>query len=368
MNTTVAIFLPSLGGGGAERSMLSLARGLAAQNFEVNLVVSQAGGPYMDEAADSLSLVNLNSRSVMKSIPGLVRYLRAERPKALISALDHANLAAIVASQLSLTDTRLVVTTHTIVSLMMSLNKTQVSRAMMRLMRILYPRADHVVAVSRAVALDLSNITGLPRESIRVVYNPVETHRILSRSVLSVDTTWFGPNEPRVVLSAGSLWAHKDHKTLIEAFGIVKRNRKVRLVILGEGPERISLMKFVRQHGLEREVLMPGFVENPYSWMARSAVFALPSRWEGLPTVLVEAMACGLSATATDSPGGTAEILDCGRYGHLTPIGDAPAMADAITDLLDRPIDPGILRHRAEDFSQEKAVSRYKELILESKF
>jgi glycosyltransferase involved in cell wall biosynthesis len=113
------------------------------------------------------------------------------------------------------------------------------------------------------------------------------------------------------------------------------------------------------QLGLQKDVLMPGFVNNPYSWLARSAVFVLSSIWEGLPTVLIEALACGVSPVATNSPGGTAEILENGKYGFLTPVGDVPAMADNILMALDEPLNAGELRRRANFFSVENAVNRY---------
>jgi len=363
VNQEVAFFLPSLGAGGAEKCMLSLGKGMAAQKLDVSLLVSQAEGPYVGEAAGSLRLVDLKSRSVWKSIPRLVRYLRRERPGALISALEHADVAAWIAKQISAVEIRTVVSTHTMVSLMMRVNKRQVSNAMLRLIRLLYPRADHVVAVSRAVASDLSEVTGLPEGAIRVIHNPVEAPKIFTMSRAPVNSTWFRPNEPPVVIAVGSLWPHKDQRTLIEAFSIARRSRTMRLVILGEGPQRPVLEKLLRQLHVEKDVLMPGFVENPYCWMAKSNVFVLPSRWEGLPTVLVEAMACGLPAVATDCPGGTSEILEGGRYGCLTPVGNAPAMAEAMLGLLDRPLDPATLRKRAEDFSLEKAVAQYFDLV-----
>src|SRR5213593_3028209 len=168
MSQNVAFFLPSLGAGGAEKCMMSLAKGMAAQKLDVSLVVSHAEGPYVSEATESLPLVDLKARRIRESIPKLARYLRKERPKALISALEHANVAALVAKQLSGVDVRIVVSTHTVVSLMMGLNKRPVSYGMMSLMRLFYPRADQVVAVSNAVALDLSEITRIPKRSIRV--------------------------------------------------------------------------------------------------------------------------------------------------------------------------------------------------------
>ncbi len=363
MCADVAFFLPSLEGGGAERCMLTLARGMAGQNIPVSLIAARAEGVHVREARDAIQVVDLESSGVWKAIPSLVRHLRKERPAVLISALDNANLAALIAKRVALSRVHVVVTTHTVLSMAFRLYRPQVSWAMTRLLRHFYPRADRVVGVSKAVAADLSKVAGIPVESISVIYNPVDAHRIEALSQVAVDSPLFRSHEPPVVTAVGNLWRHKDHRTLVKAVGIARQERPLRLVILGEGPERDALQALVVKLNLGSEVHLPGFVANPYAWMARSAVFALSSRWEGLPTVLVEAMACGVTPVATDSPGGTSEILEGGRYGILTPVGDAQSMADALLHALDHPLHAADLQRRADDFSIERAVSRYVELV-----
>lgn len=344
--------------------MLTLAKGLAKRHIDVSFVLPNARGLYLAEATESADIVDLGTTKVSRSIPFFVRYLRNERPDAVIAALEHANTAALVAKRLSRGSTRFVVTTHTMVSKRMGSKKAIRSNVLLSLMRILYPTADAIVAVSKAVAADLSLTIGIPEHLIRIVYNPVPIDEVVAMSMAPLDSAWFHPGEPPVVLSIGSLWPHKDHITLIRAIAIANRDRAVRLAILGEGPERPRLEHEIRQLGLHGSVVMPGFVRNPYSWLAKSSLFALPSRWEGLPTALVEALACGVSPVATDCPGGSAEVLDGGKYGVLTPVGNAPAMAEAIVRMLDRPFNAEELRKRAGDFSADKAIEAYSELIL----
>jgi len=232
------------------------------------------------------------------------------------------------------------------------------------MMRLLYRTADVLVAVADAVASDLSEITGVPKESINIIHNPVDAHEILELSREEVDIPWFSPGAPPVVISVGNLWPHKDHQTLIKAVRLARRRRPLRLILLGEGPQRPALEKLTRELNLEEDVLLPGFVENPYSWMARARVFVLPSRWEGLPTALIEAMVCGITPIATNCPGGSAEILGHGRYGILTPVGDATAMAEAILDTLDHPLGADVLTDRARAFSPKSIVDRYMRLVV----
>ncbi|MGB2886052.1 MAG: glycosyltransferase, partial [Dehalococcoidia bacterium] len=181
---------------------------------------------------------------------------------------------------------------------------------------------------------------GLPRKKIEVIYNPVITPELLEKAREPVDHPWFQPGEPPVVLGVGRLTEQKDFPTLLRAFALVRKERAARLVILGEGEDRPELKALVDELGIAEDVDMPGFVDNPYGYMAGAAVFALSSRWEGLPTVLIEAMALGKPVVATDCPSGAREILNDGRYGTLVPVGDAKRLATGISGMLEHPVEP----------------------------
>jgi glycosyltransferase involved in cell wall biosynthesis len=346
--------------------MLTLAEGFAGRDIDVSLVLANAKGPYLSQAKETCRIVDLSTGSVWRAIPALIRYLQTEQPDVVVAALEHANAAALLARYAARTRSRVIVTTHTMVSKSLGSATGVRPRGLLGLMRLLYPTADAVIAVSRAVAADLSETISLPRTSIRVVYNPVAIGEVLRMSKARLNSQWFDSSTNPMVLAVGSLWPHKDHKALVNAFSIARQARPMRLVILGEGPERPALQAEVQKLHIQEDVLMPGFARNPYAWMARSSSFVLPSRWEGLPTVLVEAMACGLTPVATDCPGGSSEILEDGKYGFLTPVGDVAAMAEAILESLDRPVTASDLRNRAEAFSVQSAVDKYLTLIVES--
>jgi glycosyltransferase involved in cell wall biosynthesis len=108
---------------------------------------------------------------------------------------------------------------------------------------------------------------------------------------------------------------------------------------------------------------MPGFVDNPLAFMGKASLFVLSSRFEGLPTVLIEAMACGTPVVATDCPSGPREILEGGELGGLAPVGDARALASAIGQSLDNPVTAERLRGKAEEFTVDRAVDRYLALL-----
>lgn len=360
----LSVFVPTLEGGGAEKCMLALSTALRRYGIRVTLIVSKGEGPHTEFAKKNLELVDLGSRTMRGSIPGLINHLKQECPDVLISALDHANVASLVARLISGVNPRIITTTHTMVSFAVRSTVRPTTHGIPLLMRLLYSTADAVVAVSDAVADDLARLTGLKRSSIHVIHNPVDASAVTALAREPVQHPWFDPGQPPVVLSVGSLWPHKDHRTLLEAFRIVRGHVSARLAILGDGPLRADLSQRARRLGLEHDVLLPGFVPNPYSWMARSAVFVLPSKWEGLPTVLVEAMACGLTPVATDCPGGSAEVLGGGRFGYLTQVDNPPAMADVIIGALGRPLPTDALRARASEFSIDNAAQSYLNLAL----
>ena len=358
----VALFLPSLAGGGAERVMVTLANGFVARGLRVDLVLASAQGPYLGEVAAGVGVVDLHAHGVMASLPGLMRYLREERPQALLSAMNHANVVAIWARMLARFNTRVVVSERAVLEPELQRPTSLRARLLPLLMRSSYRHADGVVAVSADVARDLRDLIQLDASRISVIYNPVVDATLDERARAPLGHPWFAPGEPPVVLGVGRLSREKDFPTLLRAFARLSARRPARLVILGEGEQRPELEALARELGVARMVAMPGFVRNPLAYMSRSMVLVLSSRWEGLGNVLIEAMACGTPVVSTRCPGGVAEILEDGRWGRLVPAGDAEALADAMEAALDDPSPPDV-RRRAADFGVDKAVDRYLEVL-----
>ena len=233
------------------------------------------------------------------------------------------------------------------------------------LMRRAYEQADAVVAVSDGVADDLARLTVLV-ERIRTIHNPVVGPELEALSREPVGHPWLAPGEPPVVLSVARLTDQKDLPILVAAFARLRAQRPARLLILGDRPtpERTAarigeLQMLAYRLGVVADVELPGFVANPYAYMARARLFVLSSRYEGFANVLVEAMACGCPVVSTDCPSGPAEILDGGRYGPSVPVGDDVALAAAMERALAAPPDPTVLRGRAAAFTVERATDGY---------
>jgi glycosyltransferase involved in cell wall biosynthesis len=361
----LALLTSQMEDGGAQRAMLKLAGGLAERGYPVDLVLTRARGPFLAEVSPTVRVVDLGAPRVAASVPALVRYLRRERPVAMLSALDYVNVVALWSRRIAGGRTRLVVSERNHLS---TAHRHRIHRRDMLmpvLIRRFYPWADAIVAVSEAVADDLTAVTGLSRDRIEVVYNPVVTPEIARMVQAPLVHPWLQPGQPPVVVAVGVLRRQKDFGTLVEAFAHLRRRRPARLLIIGEGPERAGLEAVIARFGLEADVQLPGFVANPYPYMARAAAFALSSRWEGLPGVLIEALFCGVPTVATDCPGGSREILAHGRYGRLVPVGDPKALAEALESALsgDLPPPPPESWRR---FELDTVVDRYADILLGS--
>jgi glycosyltransferase involved in cell wall biosynthesis len=359
----LAIFLPSLSGGGAERSMLNLAHGVAERGYPVDLVLAQAKGPYLSGVQKSVRIVDLKASRVMASLPALVRYLRDEQPEALVSALNYANVVALWARRLAGVPKRVLVNEQNTVSSSAFNSAKRRQRLVPYLMKRFYPWADYIIGNSQGVAEDLSEVLGLPRQRVKILYNPVVTPEVQQKAEASLEHPWFQLDQPPVILAVGRLTKQKDFPTLIRAFAQVLPTRSARLMILGEGVDRPMLEALVKELGLQDHVSLPGFVNNPYAYMRRAALYVLSSRWEGLPTVLIEALYCGVPIVATDCPSGSREILADGQHGVLVPVGDVTALSQAIGAGLAGKT-PRPTEQSWHPYSMEAVVDQYVGLLL----
>lgn len=362
MNQKIAIFLPSMAGGGAERAMLNLAYGFTQANYPVDLVLAQATGPYLSEVHEPIRLVDLKAPRVLASVPSLARYMRQEQPAAVISALNYANVVALWARRLGGVASKVLVNEQNTVSTSIPNSRKRRQRFVIHLIKRFYPWADFIVGNSQGVADDLRHVLGLPPERIQMLYNPVITPEVRKKVKAHLDHRWLAPGQPPVVLAVGRLTKQKDFPTLLRAFAQVRQALPARLIILGEGVDRAELEVLVTQLGLQADVSLPGFVDNPYAYMRRASLYVLSSRWEGLPTVLIEALYCGRPIVATDCPSGPKEILADGRYGALVPMGDVPTLSQAMIDGLTHKI-PCPPEESWQPYSVEAVVEQYLALL-----
>ncbi len=360
MASRAAFLLPNLEGGGAERVVAQLANSFSEKGILVDLLLLQKTGVLMSEVSPRVNVIDMGLSGAYLSLPKLIAYLKAVRPDVLLSALELTSLASLFARRISGVKTRVVIR----VSVAISRHKRSPIKKIIerRLVSLMYPWADRIVAVSREAARDLSEFGHIPIGQIHTIYNPVISDDISRQANEAVAHPFYQQGHPPVILGVGRLTAQKDFGTLIRAFDIVRRQMPAHLLILGEGNARAKLEELVHSLGLSNKVDLPGYVKNPFAYMKKSAVFALSSRWEGLPNVLIQSLACGCPAVSTDCPTGPGEILDGGRYGHLVPVGDPDALAAAIIQSLrgDRRIPPS---EWLDQFRLEPVIQQYAEVL-----
>ncbi len=398
----IAFVLPNLAGGGAERSLLTVANGLIERGHKVDIVLFGARIHYpaevprkarlfvLDRTTDDrttksaqasevvarLTQLSVPSRaqdwlSVMNAFrwdplclpdPRLVRqtravaaYLGSQQPDCIVPSLPRAKIATLLAGQLLGNHPPIVPTLRNVLQAR--------RRRQVRSYRRLFARAAHLVCVSQGVADSLVEQADVPATRISVIHNPVVTPALAIQMAQPANHPWMDDGGAPVILSAGRLSAQKDHSTLVKAFARVAETRPCRLIILGEGGRRPSLERLVARLGVTARVSLPGWAENPFAFMSRAALFVLSSRYEGLPGVLVQALACGCPCVSTDCPAGPAEVLQGGRLGPLVPVGDPARLADAMISALDRPAPRETLRQGVAGFAAERGISAYERLI-----
>lgn len=355
----IAFFLPNLAGGGAERVLVTLGLEMLDRGYAVDLVLVEASGHLLAEAG-RLNVIDLSAQRASRALPKLAAYLRRQSPALLLSSLRHTNIVAVAAKLLSRSRTKVLVREANTASI--AARHATGSRVVLSLLRPAYRLADGVIAVSEGVAADLRDNLGVPGSKITVIPNPTVTQELfdgMSESVPLLEQA--RADGDLIVLGAGRLVEAKDFPTLLLAFQMVCRQRAATLIILGEGPERPKLEALAAQLGIAERVTFPGFDPNPFKYMARAHVFALSSRFEGLPNVLIQAMACGCQVVSTDCPSGPREILLDGELGQLVPVGSAAELADAILLTAAQPTDRAKLSDRAADFLASTIVPKYAE-------
>lgn len=325
--TDLTIIAATSGHSGVDTVIRNLLPEFAKLGLRVDVITIKNHGPYLGSLPENCRNIKLDAKHIETSLPGLIRYLREERPKAILSDKDRVNRVSLLARSLSGVSCRVAVRLGTTVSVNLK-NKGFFQAAFQRSsIRLLYKLANSVIVPSQGVADDLSGIMRVPAEKLSVLPNPIINQNLYRAAEQPLCEQWLQLSEAPLIVAVGSLTARKDYQTLIEAFSKLRSEMPARLALIGDGPCRDELENQAIKLGVRDEILFAGYQENPYPWIARADVFAHTSRWEGLGIVLVEALALGTPVVSTNCPSGPAEILGNGRYGHLVPIGDTESLA-----------------------------------------
>ncbi|WP_066560205.1 glycosyltransferase [Croceicoccus bisphenolivorans] len=352
----IAFLLPDLRGGGAERVNLCLADAFAERGWSVEIVLMQAQGAFMAEGRARFPVVSLGCRRVRTLPIALARYVSYARPDILIASMWPLTVIAPFVCAMLSHRTKCIVVEHGILSAQYA-GRGPLHRLVMKAtMAIGYRLSQARIGVSRGVAQDMARLAAMPIDRFDVVGNPIPAPAPAS-DPHKAEAMWGIPRGARI-LTVGSLKAVKNQVLLIEALSRCGR-KDARLMILGAGPEEGRLRARADELGITDRVILAGFHDDPGPFYASADLFVLSSNAEGFGNVIVEALHAGLPVVSTDCPSGPAEILADGRWGHLTPVGDAGSMAMAMAKALAMPVDRSALRRRAADFSPLRAATAY---------
>jgi glycosyltransferase involved in cell wall biosynthesis len=358
-NQKIALLSSSLGGGGAERVISILANGFQSAGFIVDVVVLQAGGEFESDLHESIRLVDLRAPRASGAIRSLSAYFREARPDVVLSTQAHVNTLAILARLHSRISTTLIVRESNTPVATARLARSFRSYTMLLAARAAYTLADYIVAPSEGVRDELIRTLRFRARRVRRINNPLPLSVIHARAREHIDHPWFSSGSIPVIVAIGRLSTQKDFDTVLEALVLVRQHREARLVILGEGGERERLERRIGELGLTAHVSMPGFVANPFAYLARSSVYVLSSPSEGMPNTLLEAMAVGVPVVATDCPSGPREMLRGGRWGRLVAVGSAVQMADGILAALDGRLGAPTKEELAAEYGVEQIIQQY---------
>ena len=423
-NNHIAFVIDSMHGGGAENVCLTLVRELLVKQYRVDLVLLEFHGERLLEIPHDVNLFVLDRRletrksmencSILyKNIRRIKRpsgfkdcvnstarylislrysfsfcarpklrhlfwtaslgeYMRMEKPTLLVLArifplLFHSIVVCLLARRFSSCKVPLICSFRNT----LGYGRRRKEQTNFMYLKHLLPDAEKIHAVSQGVANSIVNHIPEVQNRVATILNPIP-HNITALSKQSINHKWLSSEPrnksnafPKIILATGRLIEQKNFLMLIRAFAEVRSRLDVRLILLGDGPQRRKIYELINSLNIEEHVAMPGWVDNPYSLMANADLFVMSSSWEGCPNVLLEALACGCPVVSTDCPSGPSEILEQGRWGRLVPVNDQTALAEAIAATLEDDTNQDALRQRAAQFSPEKMIKKFENLIRE---
>lgn len=358
----VAIYVDSLQGYGADKILLKIANGLSDKGILVDLVVSKKLNQTGLKIHPLVNQISFDSSrfNPLKNVFCLANYLKAEKPDILFSSIHFNNIVAACALILSGVKSKLITRQANTLQHQLKGYPFAIGALMYPLIRLAYSKSHLVIGPSKGMLSDLKGFMKVADRKIATIYNPTVTSDIFEKAQQPTHHPWFDRKTAPIILGAGRLKPQKDFVTLIHAFAEVKKTLKdAKLVILGEGPQRQKLEKLATELGVKEDVDLVGFTENPYAFIAMADVFALSSTYEGLPNILIEALALGKKIVATNCHNGPAEILKYGQYGRLVPVGSPEPMAEALVAALEEPYASLREPQSIEDFQQASQVEKY---------
>lgn len=358
----ILFILPRMVAGGVERVTLNLIAQFICDGIECRIAIRHCQGELLQEARSLVPVTELAPRSLYQFVPNLAKLIRAWQPTHVVTAFADIGVLTWTAICLTKSATKWihgVHNTHEAIAAHPGLTGRVRHLRDNRLAGFVYRRADKIVAVSEGVRNEIIKLFAISPSQVVTIYNPVIRDDQLQPRPEITNVSW-----PYRIVAIGRLVRQKGFDVLIEALKQVRRPWE--LDIYGEGPERARLESLIADANLRAVVRLHGYTSEPFVALRHADLFVLPSRYEGLPTVLIEALACQCQIVSTDCPQGPREILQAGRLGQLIPPDDSLALARAIELVVggEHRVNPDFLIERARAFSVAGSTRLWKRLLL----
>ena len=347
---------------GVPLAQMRLARAFAARGHDVDVIFGYIDAGHPPPDGSGVNLINFETPRARGIVRPMVRYLRSTEPDIVLSAEDNLVGFVLLAAIMARSRAKIGGSSRVPPSWTYSNKPFTKGWIFKQMMRAVMWRADALTCVSEDMVADYHRM--FPGARHVAVYNIVGDPYSRARMMESVDHPWYVAPDGPLISAAGTLSPRKGFGDLIDAMALL-RDRGVagRLVIFGEGRSRTELEAQIAKLRLADRVSLPGRIDNPLRYFARSDASVLSSYAEGLPNVLIEAMMCGCSPVATDCPTGPREVLQGDHYGRLVPMHDPQALADGIEAMLAAPIAPELLAEAVRPFSADAVVARHLEVL-----
>ncbi|WP_158289272.1 glycosyltransferase [Paenibacillus flagellatus] len=355
MRKKILFVLPSLEGGGAQRVLLMLSKYFDNSKYEISLAVVHFEGSYKSQVPDNVQIYDLGVKRVRQMIIPFLKLVRRLRPDTIFSTLGYLNIALVMLRPF-LSRAKLVVREGSIVS--ESIKRSKYSFAWPFLYKTLYKKADLIICQSRYMLEDLGHHFLIPQEKMRQIYNPIDFDTIHLQADSSDNPYQTNGKIGTNVLAIGRLNPEKGFHRLIQSLPeLLKVKPDAMLWILGVGPLEQELRSLSESLGVGERVVFKGFENNPYRWLKHADLFVLPSYYEGLPNVLLEAIAVECPVLVVNHPGGTKEIMEItGMAGRIVE------RLEWRADWFSKP-DPGSLQKLKDHFEVKKIVQQYSSVM-----
>ncbi len=344
--------LPVMSAGGAERVTLHLLKRLPREQFEIFLLLIKDGGEFLAEVPADVTTFILKRSKLRYAIPQIIRLIWKNRIQVVFPTLGGFSRQILMIKSFFPSYTRVIIRETIAQSGLIEYGPA--TRREVRLNQWLYPKSDGIISLCRYMAADLEKVLGMKLKNQQVIYNPVDIGEVRAKAGLGSPF----PEEGLHVIAAGRLAYQKGFERLIMAFpALLEKKPQAHLWIIGEGQLRGKLEELIENLGLQDKIHLPGYQENPYRWISHADLFVLSSLYEGLPNILLEAIACSCPVISLENPGGALEILEMS--------GQRERYVKELTweDWWFKRPAPVVLEKLQENFSIEKIIAEYSRVL-----